>query len=855
VLNNWLFDRLKPALMKWIRALQPYVQTLEQWAAWWHHRPSDCLLAGLISGVLLATFTTLSPTFIALFLLALATLWWPWPHRHLQGCYRLLLIGCTLSHLGVSWQQRALPPHHIAHRLPHVAQQRLQIEGTLDRAVDARHNRQYLFLQLQRLYGPRGWQSTVGRVRLNLHTAHVTLLPGDHIRVEQIRLHPVRNFQNPRHDDFRTQMHRQDVYAVSGVSRPERIRLLERPQRWRMDRMFAQWRQAMLAHIQEHLRPPADAVLAAIVLGQRGALTPDIEQAFQTAGLAHLLVVSGLHVGFVVVASFISIRTLCRYLRSWLPRAWLPALRPTPIAALLSMTPLLLYCSLVGWKVSTTRAAIMASSYLLALAVSRQRDPLQSVSLAAVLVLLLDPTALFTPGFQLSFVAVTTILLASGRFTFQRLTGWRRALCSGGLATSAAFLGTIPLLANTFYAIPIYSPLTNFILLPLISFLVPTGLFVLLLTNLWPALAGIAFVPLAPLLAALTTLAHYIAARPEALYYTAPLPAAAIAGYYSLLVCLLLMSRPGFNQRLRWSAFSLCALLLLVGIGWDVWTLRPRHLRVMFLDVGTGDAIWIQTPEGHNILVDGGGTYNGQFDIGARVVAPVLWGYYIGRFDLMALTHMHPNHGRGLASLYQLFGAQHLLTNGSPMTADYLQAMLDLSAQRGTSIHTAQTGPRHWQWGSLQLNILSPPRHASRQPWQPPTENDRSLVLRLQYGQVRMLLTGDIQHATEQWLVEHIDDLRADILHVPHHGSRTSTHPDLIQQVQPKVAIITAGSGNPYGHPHPRVLATLAQHRVRVFRTDCHGAITIISDGATYQIETAITTPCGPLQPVQIPSP
>jgi competence protein ComEC len=838
--------------MNLIRMLQQCVRMLNR-AAWRHHQPLYSLLAGLISGVLVGTSTALSPGFIGLLLLATAAIWWPWPYRHLQGCCRLLLVGFTLSHLSLSWQQRALPPHHIAHQLPHLARRRIQIEGQLDRPVDARHDRQYIFVRLQRLYGPHGWQAATGRARLNLHTADVRLLPGDRIRVEQLRLHPVRNFQNPGRFDFRAHMHRQGLYAVGGISRPKRIHLLERPQHWRSDRIFAQWRQRMLRHIQAHLPPPADAVLAAIVLGQRGALTPDIEQDFQAAGLAHLLVVSGLHVGFVVLASFVSFRTLYRYLRSWAPRSWLPAWRPTPTAALLSMTPLLLYCSLVGWKVSTLRAAIMASSYLLALAVSRQRDPLQALSLAAVLVLLFDPTALLTLGFQLSFVAVTMILLASRRLTPQRLSGWRRALCSGRLATSAAFIGTIPLLAGTFHTIPLYSPFTNFILLPLVSLLVPAGVVVLLFTSLWPASASIAFAPLAPLLTALTTLIHHIAARPEALYHTASLPATVIMGYYGLLMCVLLMPRQRFGQRCRWSAYSLCALLVLGGMGWAYLTSRPNQLRVTFLDVGTGDAILIQTPEGRNLLIDGGGTYNGQFDVGARVVAPVLWHYHIGRFDLMALTHMHPNHARGLASLFRLFGAQHLLTNGSPIYADYLRDMIALGTQRGTLLHTAPTGPRHWQWGRLQLSILSPPSHASPPLWHPPTENDRSLVLRLQYGKVRILFTGDIQRATEQWLADHIGDLHADILQVPHHGSRTSTHSDFIQRVQPEVGIITSGSGNVYGHPHPRVLTTLAQHHVRVFRTDHHGAITITSDGTQYHIAPFIINPCSPPRPVHIP--
>lgn len=607
---------------------------------------------------------------------------------------------------------------------------------------------------------------------------------------------------------------------------------------------------ACSAYIQANLPPPAAAVLAAIVLGQRGGLTPDIEDAFRATGLAHLLVVSGLHVGFVVLASFIGLRTACRYLRSWAPRSWLPAWRPTPTAALVSLTPLLLYSSLVGWKISTTRAAIMAGSYLLALIVSRPREPLQAVCLAAVLVLLFDPTALTTLGFQLSFIAVTAILLVSRRLPRERPRGWHHAVWRGGLVSTAAFIGTLPLLASAFHTIPIYGPIANVILLPFVSLIVPAGVVVLLIATLWPAAAPIVFAPLAPLLNALTTAVQFAAAQPGAQVHLAALPITVTMGYYGLLMSLLLSTR----QRIRWAALSLCGLLIIGVVGCEHLSLklRPKQLRVTFLDVGTGDAIWIQTPEGHHILIDGGGTYNGQFDIGARVVAPVLWQQRAGRFDLIAITHMHPNHARGAASLYRLFGAQHLLTNGSPMDADYLQDLTALATQRGTLIHTAQTGPRRWQWGRLQLTVLSPPRSLPRQaPWAPPTENDRSLVLRLQYDSVRILFTGDIQHATEQWLTAHADDLRADILQIPHHGSRTSTHPDFIQRVQPAVGIITAGSGNPYGHPHPRVLDTLAQNGVRVFRTDRHGAISITSDGTQYRIQPF--RPYTPPRSVHIP--
>jgi competence protein ComEC len=211
----------------------------------------------------------------------------------------------------------------------------------------------------------------------------------------------------------------------------------------------------------------------------------------------------------------------------------------------------------------------------------------------------------------------------------------------------------------------------------------------------------------------------------------------------------------------------------------------------------------------------------------------------------MAITHPEANHARGLVSVLQLFPTQYLLTNGSPMAAPYFEDLTRASKRWGTQQQTAVDGRRDWQWERLRLTVLAPPSRATQGQtvWVPPTENDRSLVLRLQYGTVRLLLTGDIQHFTERWLLAHGADLQADILQVPHHGSKTSTLPAFLQHVRPQVAIISAGAGNPYGHPHARVLSALAKQHVPVFRTDQHGAITITSDGTHFQV-----TPFRPYQ-------
>ena len=583
-----------------------------------------------------------------------------------------------------------------------------------------------------------------------------------------------------------------------------------------------------------------------MVLGQRGDLTPEVQQSFRASGTTHLLVVSGLNVSCIAIGVFWVWRALLRLVRSWLPRAWLPGWRPTPLAAFLSLPPVLLYCSLVGWEVPATRAAFMVGSYLLALMLQRSREPLHALVLAAALILLLRASS--SAGYR-----VPTLLCGRGVYFFSEPSprGDCKSHCGGGifwrllappgkrlwtyvLVNSAAYFGTLPIIAGAFHTVQTFAILANLLLVPLAGVLTQAGVAALGVLVLWPALAPWVFAPFAPLLAWTVTLTETVAAWPAAQLYLASPSVPMLVGYYGLLGSVLCWPR----WRWRLQCAGLCAVLVLAGVGWQYLATRTQQLRITFLDVGTGDAIFVQVPGQHHLLIDGGGTYDGRFDIGAQIIAPFLWQHYVRRFDLIALTHMHPDHARGLVSILRLFPARHLLTNGSPITSDYVRDLLTAGQRWGTQHHTAQDGPRQWQWERLQVTVLAPPettepRHAT---WIPRNENDRSLVLRLQYGDIRLLLTGDIEQATERWLLAQGADVRADILKVPHHGSKTSTSLAFVQRVQPRVGIISTGADNPYGHPHPQVLDVLAQQGVEVWRTDEHGAITITSDGTGYQV-------------------
>ena len=816
---------------------------LEHHATRLWRRPLVCLAAGLLGASALEAAVSLPAAWLIIPMAAMGLALLPrWTCRSAQRCCRVAFLGAAFVFLHLGWLGWELPPDHVAHTLPE-RPERWHVEGVVDRAVEFRGDRQSVHLSLRRLQRPgQSWEAARGVVRINVHTDSLRYLPGDLIRVSRLRLHRPRTAGNPGAFDFSGLMRRRGIHAVGGVTRPERLHLLRRADGYGVARTLERWRRQIRTQVSGLLSSHLDAVFLSIVLGERGALPAEIQSDFRTAGVAHLLVVSGLHVGFVAAASLLLWQQLLRTLRVRLPRDWSPGWRPTPVAAALSLPPVLLYCSLVGWRVPTLRAALMAACYMLALCTERRSDARYALILAAVLIVLADPRAFSDVGFRLSFTAVAAILLASSAVMSgapapsgagQRVKHYLLAYVT---ASVAAYLGTLPILMQAFHNVPTFGVITNLLVLPLVGVLVPAGVLAVGLLAVCPAAAPAAFSVLGHPIAWLLTITERIADLPTSLLHSASPSALTIAAYFALLVSVLFAGR--WRTRLKCAAG--CLLVLLVSIAWQVLGARTHLLTVTFLDVGTGDAILVQAPGNHNLLIDGGGTYDGRFDVGARVVAPVLWDRHIRQFDLVALTHTHPNHARGLVSLMRLFPTEHLLTNGTPMQKGYLRDILAAGESWNTRHHRVPGGRREWHWGDLRLTVLSPPGAAeqARTTWNPKSENDRSLVMLLQYGEVRILLTGDIQHATESWLLAHRAELHADVMQVPHHGSKTSTQPDFVRHVRPRDGIISLGAGNPYGHPHPGVLKTLREQNVRVWRTDIHGAVTVSTDGSTYNIST-----------------
>jgi competence protein ComEC len=285
---------------------------------------------------------------------------------------------------------------------------------------------------------------------------------------------------------------------------------------------------------------------------------------------------------------------------------------------------------------------------------------------------------------------------------------------------------------------------------------------------------------------------------------------------------------------------GLCIIFALDLGFWNLKDLFQKDLRLTFIDVGHGDSILVEFPKGKRMLIDGGGLHEDRFDIGKNVIAPFLWGKKIRRIDVLALTHPDPDHLKGLNFIASQFSVGQFWDNGFQTDSEpylHLRKILEEKQIKTFSLNE-ETPPQ--MMNEVEISFLNPPTRetAQRKVQNPRDLNNSSLVMRLRFKNVSVLLTGDIGKEAEERILRRGDPLKADILKIPHHGSSSSSSPLFLDGVKPTYAILSVGERNIARLPHPEVLKRYLQLGSKILRTDKHGAITVTTDGEKIEVET-----------------
>ncbi|MFQ5914226.1 MAG: DNA internalization-related competence protein ComEC/Rec2 [Nitrospinota bacterium] len=730
--------------------------------------------------------------------------------------------GLCLPHVRLPWQTAR----------PTLPSGRVGLYARVDAPIERGRRTDRIYLRMEGAESRGGTVPLAGRARLTLYWKGADIRYGDRLRAWGVRLHRPKGFANPGSFDHETYLSVRGIFAVGGVSRPSQIAVLEREAGFPLLSSLYAFRERLASTVRSRLPAPRASVLNALLYGERRGVPRDVQTAFYDSGTGHLMAISGLHVGFV---AFFLYRLLLLIGR-WTPRAVkvrLPTfLTPDRFAALGTVPLVLSYMIIAGARVSTVRATIMVVTYLLARCLQRDRDHFNSLGLAALMILLWDGRFLFDAGFQLSFVAVLVILASVRTSSFKGRVG------EFVRVTVLVTVAMIPILAFHFHRVTVYGVAANLMLIPLASLLVPAGLVASVLGAFSSWLAALLFPAAHFLTFLLVEGARWIADLPQAALRVRPPTPLMLLALYGGAACILL------NRQKTWRRLVVGASCAVFGAS-IVWTAvfqtgltRKGELGIVFLDVGDADATFVQLPDGRTLLVDAAGKLSQSFDVGEAVVVPYLERRWIRRLDYALLTHPERDHAEGLFAVMRSLSVGQIWESGLLSKNPLRDRLLQAAEKRNVPVRPLRRGMAIAGQG-YRIEVLHPDpgRRAVRRR----RDNDHAVILRLVHGKVRVLLASDLERRGERELVRSVSagDLRAEVLRVPHHGSRTSSSLRLIQNVRPRAAVISAG--RPWrGHPSPQVLSRYGRLGAAVFRTDRDGAVRLWSDGESYRLESTL---------------
>jgi competence protein ComEC len=631
---------------------------------------------------------------------------------------------------------------------------------------------------------------------------------------------------NPGERSERDALRRGGLVGVLAVG--ERAITVLRPGAWSIRGARAWVRRRVVDVALGALPEPHGALLLSLLLGIDAHLPPEVYRQFSAAGMVHLMVVSGAQVGIVAAAC------------AWAMR--LARLPPGPAAAL-TVAVVVGFASLVGWAPSIARAVVMSAIVLAGAALGRPRDRAATLAAAALALLAAQPSVLFDVGFQLSFAATWGLLWLAPAVQ-ARLAALPRHAAGAVGVTVGPQVAVAPLLAAHFQAVPLAGLLANMLAVPLVAVLVPAGFALLPLVVVAPEAAAPLLRALGPALDAILWTGRTFGGLRWATVPTPPIPPWAVAAAMAALAAAADVLS-GRWRPTRVQALTSCGATVLVATVWLVGaTAPPALLTVTVIDVGQGDAILVRSPSGRVALVDGGGEIGAGragWDVGQRRVVPALRRAGVRRLDVVMLSHPHEDHVGGLPAVLENFPVGLVLDPGVLHASPSYARLLRLIEAGRIAYRPARQGLAVDLEAGASLRVLYPPEPAPVLGGDP--VHARGVVARLTHGATAMLFAGDAEAPVERYLLDHGVPLASDALKVGHHGSRTSTTPAFLARVAPRVAVISVGADNPFGHPHEGTLAALARAGVTVYRTDRDGAVTLATGGDRWQVTTARTGP------------
>jgi competence protein ComEC len=777
-----------------------------------------------------------------------------------------LVLLFALGSLSIQpWTAPKFPANHLIHFTDNHP---WKITGVIVDLDTRRLNRQKCILRTKFLEDNGKIFTVKGRIRLTVLGNGPELSTGDRI-VFRSKIRSIRNFNNPGGFDYKRYMAFKDVWGSAYISADKLIRIEKKTEKG-ISAFISDARGRISNLIDQTGDNAQKNVLKALIVGDRNAISVELRNAFNRVGAGHLLAISGLHIGIIAAASFFIFRWILSYIGFFLSRAW-----TKKGAVLLSAIPVIIYGLLSGMSPSTQRAVIMVMVFLTAFLFEREHDLINTLAIAAMLILIVHPPSIFSISFQLSFAAVFSIIYGLSKIPKPSTSSQNRTRKYTGtkiviklyyffMTSFFAVAGTLPLVMVYFNQISLVGLPANIIFIPLIGFVVvPLGMLAVFIFPFTHAgvlvLLKAASAVLAPVINIITVMSGWSFAAVK----TVTPNTLEIVCFYVLFWSLLNLkyARPETTSDLNRApnphnrkqihkpaviVALLTVLIFSIDVGCGIYRRYWRDdLRVTMIDVGHGNAALLEFPYGRTMLVDGGGfSDNRVFDVGASIVAPLLWRKKIRTVDTLVLSHANSDHLNGLIYIAANFHVKRVWSNHESADTFGYRLFMETIKKNSIQVPAYDNIIGAHDINGVKIDILYPPanfmeKHRT-ETWRN-LDND-SLVLKVSFGTVSFLFPGDIKAPAEYHMVSTIgDELKSTVILAPHHGSKTSSTETFLEKVKPKVVVISSRYKSRFGFPHPSVIKRYKDMGCRILETARDGAISMWTDGRALTIVPTVS--------------
>ncbi len=796
-------------------------------------RPLLIFTCSVISGIVLSGCLNLSPgLFLPLlcivFFTALTSYLFSWRASGVILSLLFFLIGIFYGTVSNNWVNPDIF-RYTGHWVT--------LEGVVCSEPDLRPDKIIYKLDLTRMEIGEEQSRLKARVLVQAPKPDKVYCFGDLLRVHGVLDRPDEP-GNPGEFDYRSYLARQGIGAILRAPGSEDFVLLGVRGNPFIRQMLILKKKIILTQ-QQTLPADKAALVNGIVFGTQGQIPEELWKVFSQTGIVHILSVSGMHVG-LVLAGGIALTELLN----------IPGIPGTLLISLL----VILYSLFCGMGPAVTRSALMSLMFLWSHRLGRKQDWPTTLSLAALIILLWKPAAIYDVGFQLSFSATWGILYLGPVISelLKKYTGWPAWIQATIWVSLAAQLATLPLVALYYNLFSPVSMLANILAVPLTTVILALGICSGILGLFSVILAGLINACTSAVLDVFTAIVSLLNNLPGS-FISVPSPPLIIIPVWFIV---LFFSARIFNKKSASATVrflsdkrNAAVLILIIAVTAILFFKAPaeKQLVMHMIDVGQGESVLIQFPAGKNMLVDTGG-WNGELvsgeGAGNKVVVPYLQRLGVRRLDALLLTHSHEDHAGGAAAVIKNIPAASVIVSSAAQKADALTGaspeddpysrLLEGFLKKGINIQAVKERDKLLLDPDVEIKVISP---SPTRTYQADDENNSSVVLMIRYGRQKFLLTGDIEVEAQESLLKSGADLRADVLKMPHHGS-SNLLSSFVERVHPSFALISAGNHNRFFLPSPETIKLLKKLNIPVYRTDRDGAIILYTNGAKIGVKT-----------------